>query len=139
MMSERLCSSLGLEGNGLEAMERVVNLHPAFQPQDYWNLQVELRDDENLHIALAPTPDSAEDEMRGWSRLLRNGEIAGLLGLVRGVNPRASVEADADGYLVKLEASAEPAEDPLSVQIARGSVLYKTQLQDHIQLLEVSG
>ena len=28
-------------------------------------------------------------------------------------------------------------EEPLSVQIAKGTVLYQTHLQDHIQLLQV--
>jgi hypothetical protein len=36
-----------------------------------------------------------------------------------------------------VDESAAAAEDPLSVQIARGSVLYRTQLENHIQLLEV--
>ena len=223
MMSERLVNWLGGnagkdegddsggrgESNGhckndsIDVIERVLAVHPAFQPRDYLPLQVS-REGSALRLTLGESADPAEfsgsaepfelanpavadSPPLGWQRLLRDGDhpdsyevasqnqegrpvnpdpdsglltdggakpnamedratepdtssgtpgLAGLEGLVRGVDRRASVKVDGGGWLVEVDEGAEPAEDSLSVQIARGSVLYRTQLKDHIALLE---
>jgi hypothetical protein len=146
MMSERLMQWLGCEGDGVDALEQVLAIHPAFQPQDYYRMQVSRLDENKLRIALLDSPAAAQTTPRGWYRVLQNdtdtvagGNGSALAGLVRGVNRRACVTAVEDGWVVEIAESAEAAEDPFSVQIARGSVLYRTQLEDHVQLLEVTG
>ena len=138
MMSERLSNWLNCGSDDIGAMQQVLAIHPAFQPEDYYQLMV-FREDDQLRLRFEAAPAADDATPLGWYRLLEQGNASGLEGLLRGVNRRVSVTSDGDDWLVTLDADKQPAEDPLSVQIARGSVLYKTQLEDQPQLLEVTG
>ena len=138
MVSERLVNWLGLEDDSLDAIEQVLQVHPAFQPGDYWEVRV-IREGDSLRLELGDCPATAESPQLGWVRLLQQGDCSGLQGLVNGINRRATVVGEDDAWTVTIDDSREPTEDPLSVQIARGSVLYKTHLEDHVQLLEIIG
>ena len=76
----------------------------------------------------------------GWPALLARGMSGGLEGLVKGVDRRARIVRSDAGRLaweIIIDDVDDLAEEPLSVQIAKGTVLYQTRLQDHIQLLQV--
>ena len=76
----------------------------------------------------------------GWYPLLRAGHTEGLEAIARGVDGRARV-VPVDGremtWDVVLDDQSEPDEEPLAVQIAKGTVLYKTKLENHLQLIEL--
>jgi hypothetical protein len=138
MMSERLAGWLGCEGGGIGAIKQVLEIHPAFQPADYFKLRVCRQGEGELSLGFDQPLAAREAPLQGWFRQLAGDDGSGLEGLVRGVDRSAAVRADGEGWIIGIDENAEPAEDPLSVQIARGSVLYRTQLENHVQLLEIS-
>ncbi len=136
--SERLVRCLGLEGGGLNAIAEVLAVHPALQPREYFGVDVTAKGDV-LRITLNDCPAAREDQPLGWYPLLQQGvDAPGLEALVQGVDARARltpVSGEAAAWDVQLEEA--PVEEPLAVQIAKGTVLYSTQLENHVQLLEV--
>ena len=73
-------------------------------------------------------------------QLLARGVCGGLDSLVRGVDSRARIvpsDKSALAWEIIIDEVASVAEEPLPVQIARGTVLYQTCLKDHVQLLQV--
>jgi hypothetical protein len=85
-------------------------------------------------------PASAEDLPCGWHALLARGMTGGLEAIVKGVDVRAQVvasEKSALAWEIIIDGSGACAEEMLSVQIAKGTVLYQTKLRDHIQLLQL--
>ena len=75
---------------------------------------------------------------RGWYPLLIERAATGLASLVQGVDPRARLALlPGDDPAWEISLGEEPAEETLAVQVARGTVLYRTELESHIQLLEL--
>jgi len=118
LLSERLTRFLGHPvGTGdLEAMEAVVALHPAFQPQEYQPIALE-RDGDALHLRLLDGPAAHEGDLRSWAALLRSGRTTGLDALVQGVNRQAVVEAaePVDGqpaWTIRVDPTRDPAVEP---------------------------
>jgi hypothetical protein len=63
-----------------------------------------------------------------------------LEGIAKGVDVRAQVVASEKSSLaweIIIDGTNASSEEMLSVQIAKGTVLYQTKLQDHIQLLQL--
>lgn len=136
--SERLARCLGLEEGGLNAIAEVLAVHPALQPREYFGVDVTAKGGV-LRITLNDCPAAREDQPLGWYPLLQQGvDAPGLEALVQGVDARARLtpaSGEAAAWDVKL--AEAPIEEPLAVQIAKGTVLYSTQLENHVQLLEV--
>ncbi|MDG2412785.1 MAG: hypothetical protein P8M21_13130 [Halioglobus sp.] len=139
VMSERLCRWLGLSGSGIDDIIRVLEIHPAFQPREYWRLEVIRNDSESARLRVHDCPALQETEGYGWQAVLKAGMTAGLAGLVRGVCRRARVTACGEGGSLCWDISLDGVDDeePLAVQIAKGTVLYQTRLRDRVQLLQV--
>lgn len=136
--SERLVRCLGLQDGGLDAIAQVLEVHPALQPREYVSVAL-ARCGDTLRIALNDCPAAQEAQSLGWFPLLQHGGAApALQALVQGVDARARLEpagGEAAAWDIRLAKAA--AEEPLAVQIARGTVLYGTRLEDQVQLLEV--
>jgi hypothetical protein len=139
VVSERLSEWLGCKDSGIEGILKVLQIHPAFQPAQYWRVEVTRLDDNRALFALLDCAACEEEEPYSWCALLIRGMSGGLEGLVKGVDARASIRRHDDKRLVWEIAIDEGTadEEPLSVQIAKGTVLYQTRLQDHIQLLQL--
>jgi hypothetical protein len=77
----------------------------------------------------------------GWYPLLTAGHTDGLEAIIRGVNQYARLIPVCDGdcmaWDVVLSSPSGSSEAPLAVQIAKGTVLYKTKLENHLQLIEL--
>jgi hypothetical protein len=141
VVSERLAAAFGHDRGGIDAIVEVLRIHPTFQPDEYFGLVVEKRDDVSARLSFAPSIADREPQALGWYPLLRAGETEGLEAIVKGVDPRATIAPVAGqdmSWDVVLKAAAEPEEVPLAVQIARVTVLYKTALENHLQLIELS-
>ncbi len=137
VISERLARWLGLEGGGIEAIARVLPLHPAFQPAGYHAATVTGAGGA-LRITLEDCPAAQERQAPGWYALLLDGKTAGLEALAQGVDPRARLHpVDGNGRTWEVRIGEQPGEESLAVQVAKGTVLYATQLENHVQLLEV--
>lgn len=139
VMSERLCRWLGLSGSGIDDVIRVLEIHPAFQPREYWGLEVTRTAVGSARLRLHDCPALREANGYGWQALLKAGMHEGLTGLVRGVCARARVTACGEHGSLCWDISLDGADDeePLTVQIAKGTVLYQTRLRDRVQLLQM--
>lgn len=140
VMSNRLSEWLGCGDTGIDGIIEVLGIHPAFQPCAYWSIEVTRLDPHRARFELLDCPASDEVLPYGWCTLLKQGMSGGLDGLVKGVDRRArivEVEADGPAWEIVIDEGVAIPEDPLAVQVAKGTVLYQTKLQDHIQLLQV--
>ncbi|CAA0104764.1 Uncharacterised protein [Halioglobus japonicus] len=140
VMSSRLSEWLGCKDTGIDGIIAVLDVHPAFQPSEYWSVELTRLSDERARIAILECPASAETLPYSWFALLARGMSGGLDGLVKGVDPRARILACEDRDLawdIVIDEVSEVLEEPLAVQVAKGTVLYQTQLEDRIPLLQV--
>jgi len=140
VMSHRLCKWLDLGGAGIDDVLAVLAVHPAFQPREYWSIAVTRLEARRALFEVRDCPARREDMRFGWQALLARDRCAGLEGIVRGVDPRARIvrrdDRDWAWEIVIDEAAAPAGPEPLPVQVAKGTVLYQTQLKDHIPLLQ---
>jgi hypothetical protein len=146
VMSNRLSAWLGCEKGGIDAIIAVLNVHPVFQPRPYWEVTLTRIDEDRALLELQDCPALQEALPYGWHALLARGHWGGLEGMVKGVNPRARIvpvggdrlawEIVIDDNEGKSESEGAP-DEPLAVQIAKGTVLYQTKLKDHISLLQL--
>lgn len=95
LTAERLRAALGL-GHDLAAMATVLELHPAFRPRAYVDLQVELEGD-TLTVRLRPCLAREEPREQPWPLLLDADHHAALDAIVAAVDPRATCEPVASG------------------------------------------
>ena len=140
VMSNRLSRWLGCKGSGIDNVIDVLEIHPAFQPREYWSIKVTRLDEHRALFELLDCPAGDEETPYGWHALLAQHMHSGLEGLVKGVDPRARIvpsEASGLAWEIIVDQVDSAEEEPLSVQIAKGTVLYQTQLQDHIPLLQL--
>jgi hypothetical protein len=140
VMSHRLGEWLGCRDTGIDGIIAVLDIHPAFQPCAYWSVQVTRLDAQRARIELLDCPAGAETMPCGWHAVLASGLSAGLDGLVKGVDKRAAIVGSERAGLcweIVIDERVGESEEPLAVQVAKGTVLYQTRLKDHIQLLQV--
>lgn len=126
----------------IDTLIDVLRVHPALNPAGYANCRVDRSADGKALLRIDDCPASADAQGLGWFPLLRQGNLSGLQSLLRGIDERASlaaVEGTALAWEITLrelpEEEREAAQDPLPVQVAKGTVLYSTTLEDHIPLL----
>ncbi|MEZ5503755.1 MAG: hypothetical protein R3E50_14245 [Halioglobus sp.] len=139
VMARRLAQWAGWEDGGIDAVIAVLAVHPLFQPLEYQAIRLQ-RVDEFTARVVVPGPAQADHEFLSWLTLLDQGFTAGLASLVRGVDPRAGCRRAAagdSGWIIEITPGSEPVQEPLSVQIATGTVLYQTRFRDRLPVLEV--
>jgi hypothetical protein len=140
VMSDRLCRWLHCSGAGIDALMRVIPVHPAFQPCEYQQIKIEQIDARRIRLEFLDGPALQEQDAFSWMGLLQRGHTSGLEALVQGVDPRARCVRDDENKLaweIIIDPTADPVNPPLPVQIAMGTVLYQTRLEDHLQLLQI--
>ena len=140
VVSNRLSEWLGCKDSGIDGVIAVLHIHPAFQPREYWAIDVTKLDEQRAVFELLDCPALEEEMPYGWHALLSRGMSGGLEGLVKGVDPRARIARSDKSPLaweIIIDRVDGVGKEPLSVQIAKGTVLYQTRLQDHIQLLQL--
>jgi len=139
VVSERLRRSHAAGLAGAEALRAVLALHPALQPPEYIDLQLEARED-GVILELGDCAAARENMPHSWFSLLAGGADTALESLVRGIDPAARVTRSGPGAMrweITTGAQIEE-EEPLAVQVARGAVLYRTQMEDRLALLEIA-
>jgi hypothetical protein len=139
VISERLCHWLGGEKQGIDRVVDAVAVHPAFQPAEYIELNIEKTGESTARLRFSSSPAGDELEGYGWFGLLKSGNTEGLEALLRGIDAKATLRPVAGEGLtwdIAIDASVSAGEEPLAVQIAKGTVLYQTQFENHIPLLQ---
>jgi hypothetical protein len=140
VVSERLARTLGHKNGGIDAMIDILRIHPAFQPREYFGLELEKLDQQTVRLSFSPAVVAREKLSLGWFPLLREGHAEPLEALVRGVDQSARI-VPVDGtemaWDVVLDPQCKGGEEPLAVQVAKGTVLYRTKLENHLQLIEL--
>lgn len=121
--AERVARAMGIAGDDLDAIARVFQLHPAFQPREYVALRVERRGDAVV-CRIDDCDALADGDGWSWLALLDGGVHPALDAIARAVNPRATCRpCEAPGarvaWAVQIDPQAEPAPEPPEVMITR--------------------
>jgi len=123
LAAERLRRAAGIEGDGIEAIAKVFQLHPHFQPRTYVDLQVELHG-AAARVSIRDCPALAEGDRYSWLAGLGRAPHPALDAIAGIVNPRARclpVEAPdaALAWDVEIDPGAAPREEPPELRLAR--------------------
>ncbi len=87
--AHRLRGALGLGArDDIDAVARVVQLHPHFLPRTYVDLRVEVTGPRSARLTLGPSPAFVESDDRSWFAGLGPEPHPALDALVGAVNPR---------------------------------------------------
>jgi hypothetical protein len=124
-MSQRLQKAMAISGDGAEAILKVLQLHPAFQPAEYIHLGFELTSDSRGRFWIKECDALNEEEPWSWFALLGDSPNPALDAMVQAVNPRARcIPIKPSGperlaWEVVVDTDAEPAAEPREVEFAR--------------------
>jgi len=123
---ERLQKYLGIAGDDIEAVAKVLQLHPHFQPRSYVDLRVAVTGPRTARVEIGDCPALREETELSWFRQLGLEPHPAIAALVQHVNPRARVRlADSGGarvaWEIEIDPKAAPADEPQELKLARMS------------------
>jgi hypothetical protein len=119
--AHRLRRAFQIEGDGIDAIARVFQLHPHFQPRSYVDFRVEAGA-ALARISIGDCPALQEGDAYSWFAGL-GGELHPALDAIAGaVNPRARCHSTGPlEWEVAIDPGAEPQEEPPELRLARVS------------------
>jgi hypothetical protein len=123
--AHRLRRTLGIDGDGIEAIAKVFQLHPHFHPRRYVDFRVEQTGERSARISIGDCPALAEADGYSWLAGLDAAPHPALDAIAGAVNPRARchpVDRPADARLawdVVIDPASEPQEEPGELRLAR--------------------
>lgn len=127
--AHRLRRALGLEHrDDIDAVARVVQLHPHFLPRTYVDLGLEVTGERSARLTLGPSPAFAERDDHSWFSGLGGAPHPALDAMVGAVNPRARcvpVDGPTSGHLawdIVIDPAVDPRPDPPELGLARISL-----------------
>jgi hypothetical protein len=121
----RLRAPLGIEGDDIEAVAKVFQMHPCFHPRSYVDFSVEITGSRSARIRIGDCPALEEDDAYSWFAGLRAAPHRALDAIAGAVNPRARCHPVANpkdarlAWDVVIDASAAPQEEPPELKLAR--------------------
>ena len=122
--SERLAEALGLVGGGVEALAKVLALHPALPPGFERTVDLDA-DAGRVSLEMTPLADRLLDpDNPGWLGLLARGERGGIEAMAQAIDRQARVDhvAVSDDVVVidvTIDETASPAAEPPEVELVR--------------------
>jgi hypothetical protein len=121
---ERLQKYLGVEGDDIETIAKVLQLHPNFQPRSYVDLHVEVTGERTARLSIGDCPALREESDYFWFKQLGPEPHPAIEALVQHVNPRARVRPTDAGsaafaWEIEIVPSAEPVEERQEWKIAQ--------------------
>ena len=125
LTAQRLRTAMSIEGDGADAIGKVMQVHPVFYPRTYVDVAVEVLDDERVRFAILDSPVFAETDDYHWFTQLGGASDRALDAIVQAVNPRASVTATTarDGerfaYEAVIDPNATPAPEAQEIGLAK--------------------
>ncbi|MBW1683567.1 MAG: hypothetical protein JRS35_00745 [Deltaproteobacteria bacterium] len=125
LTAERLREPMGIEGDDIEALAKVFQVHPCFFPRTYVDFRVELTGARSARIAIRDCPALDEGDIYSWFAGLAAEAHPALDAIAGAVNPRARchpVTSPKDARLawdVVIDPSAEPQPVPQELALAK--------------------
>jgi hypothetical protein len=125
LAAHRLRRALAIEGDGIDAIAKIFQLHPHFHPRSYANWRVELFGPESARLSLRDCPALREDDAYSWLAGLSAAPHPALDAIAGTINPHARchpVDEPMDAQLawdVIIDRSSEPQEEPMELKLAR--------------------
>jgi hypothetical protein len=89
LTAERLQSSLGITGDGIEALAKVFQMHPCFHPRSYVNFRVEITGPGTARISIGNCAAFEEGDAHSWFAGLSKHVHPALDAIAGAVNPHA--------------------------------------------------
>jgi len=123
----RIPAAIGITGDDAEAVAKLLQLHPVFQPRTYVTPVIDLVDDRVVRFALRDSPGLHERDDLSWLGTLGAEPSPALDEIARAINRRASsapAEPGAGEWLawtITIDPAAEPAPPSASTALARVS------------------
>jgi hypothetical protein len=123
--AHRLRRALGIEGDGIDAIAKVFQLHPHFWPRSYVDFRIELTGERSARIAIRDCPALHESDRYSWLVGLGEAPHPALDAIAGALNPRARshpVPGPAGARLawdVVIDPSSEPQPEPAELKLAR--------------------
>jgi hypothetical protein len=114
LTAERLCSRLRIDGDDIEAIAKLFQVHPCFFPRTYLDLRVEIIGPQRARIAINDCAALAEGDAYSWFAGLAAAPHPALDAIAGCVNPRARCipVAEGDGARLAWDVVIEPDADP---------------------------
>ena len=130
LTSERLRAAMKIEGDDIQAIAKVFQLHPCFHPRTYVDFRVEIRDERSARISIGRCPALEEGDAYSWFAGLAQWEDSrhpALDAIAARVNPRARSRRVLDpepgtlAWEIVIDTNAEPQPKPPELALARMS------------------
>jgi hypothetical protein len=125
LSAERIREALAIEGDNIEAVAKVFQMHPCFHPRSYINFRVELTGERSAQIAIGDCPALEEGDAYSWFAGLRSEAHPALDAIAGCVNPRARCRPIVNprgarlAWEVVIDPNVEPLEAPSELALAK--------------------
>ena len=118
--------AMKIDGDGADAIAKVLQLHPVFYPRTYVDIAVEVVADDRVRFAILDSPVFAEADDYHWFAQLGGASDRALDAIVQAVNPRASVSrrrraraGERFAYEAVIDPNATPAREAPEIGLAK--------------------
>ncbi len=124
LTAQRLRTAMKIDGDGADAIAKLLQLHPSFYPRTYVDIAVEVAGDQ-VRFAILDSPVFAEADDYHWFAQLGGASDRALDAIVQAANPRASVASTATragerfAYDVVIDPNAPPAREAPEIGLAK--------------------
>jgi hypothetical protein len=125
LTAERLREPMGIEGDDIEAVAKVFQVHPCFFPRTYVDFRVEVTGARSARIAIRDCPALEEGDTHSWFAGLGAEAHPALDAIAGAVNPRARCHPASEAkdarlaWDVVIDPSAEPQPATQELQLAK--------------------
>jgi hypothetical protein len=125
LTAERLCAAMKIEGDDIEAVAKVFQIHPCFHPRTYVDFRVEITGERSARVSIRECPAFEEGDAYSWFAGLEEDSHPALDAIAGRVNPRARchpVRGPKNARLaweVVIDPNAEPQPEPRELKLAR--------------------
>lgn len=127
LTAERLLRALKIEGDGIESVAKIFQVHPCFHPRSYSDFSVEIVGGQRARLTLRDSPALAEDDGLSWFAGLGESPHPALDAVAGAVNPRARCRplprpaAGGFAWEVEIDPRSEPQPVPQELKLAKVS------------------
>lgn len=125
LAAQRLKKALAIEGDGIDAVAKIFQIHPHFHPRTYVDFRVEITGSETARIAIGACPALEEGDVYSWLAGLGAAPHPALDAIAGVVNPHARCRPAADpgaarlAWEVVIDRTSPPQDEPQELKLAR--------------------